>query len=49
MAGDTLTQFDPLFFLDYALFTGSVRHYASHILEEAFKAILMPFGAGCTS
>lgn len=38
MAGDTLAQLDPLYFLDYALFTGSVRHYASRILEEAFKA-----------
>jgi len=38
MAGNTITQLDPLYFLDYALFTGAVRHYASRILEEAFKA-----------
>lgn len=35
---DTLAQIEPLYFLDYAIFTGAVRHYASGTLEEAFKA-----------
>jgi len=35
---ETLAQIEPLYFLDYALFTGAVRHYASRTLEEAFKA-----------
>src|SRR5262250_1177451 len=34
----TLVQIEPLYFLDYAIFTGAVRHYASRTLEEAFKA-----------
>jgi len=38
MAGETLEQLDPNYFLDYAAFTGAVRHYASQTLEEAFKA-----------
>ncbi|MFH1538118.1 MAG: hypothetical protein ABIH66_04110 [bacterium] len=32
-----LAQIDPLYFLDYALFTGSVRHHASDTFERAFK------------
>jgi len=35
---ETLAHIEPLYFLDYALFTGAVRHYASRTLEEAFKA-----------
>jgi hypothetical protein len=35
---ETLAQIEPLYFLDYAIFTGAVRHYASRTLEEAFKA-----------
>src|SRR5712691_4939912 len=35
---ETLVQIEPLYFLDYAIFTGAVRHYASRTLEEAFKA-----------
>ncbi len=34
---DTLAQLDPLYFLDYTLFTGAVRHYAALVLEKAFK------------
>ena len=37
IAGGTLAQLDPNYFLDYAVFTGAVRHYASQILEVAFK------------
>ncbi len=36
-AKELLAQLDPFYFLDYALFTGAVRHYASLTLEEAFK------------
>lgn len=32
-----LAGVEPLYFLDYALFTGAVRHYASITLEGAFK------------
>ena len=38
MAGETLAQLDPLYFLDYAVFTGAVRQYASKTLEEEFRA-----------
>jgi len=38
VAGETLAQLDPLYFLDYAVFTGAVRQYASKTLEEAFRA-----------
>ena len=37
-AAEVLAQLDPLYFLDYAIFTGAVRHYASKTLEEAFRA-----------
>jgi aspartyl-tRNA(Asn)/glutamyl-tRNA(Gln) amidotransferase subunit B len=33
----TLAELEPLYFLDYSLFTGAVRHYASRTLEDAFK------------
>lgn len=32
-----LQQIDPHYFLDYAIFTGAVRNYASKTLEEAFR------------
>lgn len=38
-----LARVEPLYFLDYALFTGAVRHYASTTLEAAFKADPHPF------
>jgi hypothetical protein len=38
MAGETLAQLDPNYFLDYAIFTGAVHHYASQTLEVAFEA-----------
>jgi hypothetical protein len=38
VAEGTLAQLDPLYFLDYAVFTGAVRQYASKTLEEAFRA-----------
>ena len=31
-------QLDPHFFLDYALFSGALRHYATKSLEDAFRA-----------
>lgn len=34
---NTIQQLDPLYFLDYALFTGCVRDYASRTFEEAFS------------
>lgn len=37
-----LVQVEPLYFLDYALFIGAVRHYASITLEGAFKADRTP-------
>lgn len=37
-AKELLAQLDPFYFLDYALFTGAVRHHASLTLEGAFKA-----------
>jgi len=34
---EVLARVEPIYFLDYALFTGAVRHYASVTLEAAFK------------
>ena len=31
-------QLDPRFFLDYALFSGTLRHYVAKSLEDAFRA-----------
>ncbi len=40
---DTLAQIEPLYFFDYATFSGAVRHYASRTLEEAIKADRNPY------
>jgi len=39
---EVLAGLEPLYFLDYALFTGAVRHYASITLEGVFKADRSP-------
>jgi hypothetical protein len=35
---EVLAGLEPLYYLDYALFTGAVRHYVSITLEAVFKA-----------
>ena len=37
-ADEILAQADPLYFFDYALFTGAIRHHAAKTFEDAFKA-----------
>lgn len=39
---EILAQADPRYFLDYALFTGRIRHHAAKTFEAAFEADLNP-------